>query len=133
MPLELTYIINEGIQVSEKIISKDTGETFQETIEVIIRDINLFPEGVKVDFEFLDLNGYSELKSLSEDERYDVTPLCTLHLPKDPLRGRNSRVTLRRSLPRYPRIIKRSKREDKVFLKFYAPEAVEFSKKRMYD
>lgn len=127
MPLELCYRINQGI-----IIFEDIGRGHQKSIEVIVRDIVLFPEGVNVDFELRDLNGNSEL-SLREDERYDVTPSCTLHLPKDPLRGRNSRVTLRRSLPRYPLTRKSSLKGDRVSLKFYAPREVEFGRRKMYD
>ena len=115
MPLKLTYIINQGIPVSEKIISRDTGEKFQETIDIIVRSINLFQEGVKVDFELRDLNGNSELIRLREGERHDVTSLCTLHLP------------------RYPLIRKCPSRKNRVFLKFYAPREVEFGERKMYD
>ena len=124
MPLELRYRINEGIKVSE-----DIGKDYEKSIEVIVRDIDLFPEGVKVNFELRDLKGNIELKSLSEDEKYDVTPLCTLHLPKDPLRGRSRERNLsrgylgRQNLPR----------EDRVFLKFYAPREVELGQRKMYD
>ena len=116
MVLGLRYRTNEGINVTE-----DLGNGHQESIEVIVREITLFPEGVKVDFELRDLNGDIELRSLREDERYDVTPLCTLHLPRNPLGL--SRDTLRRSLPR----------EDSVFLKFYAPREVEIGQRKMYD
>ena len=117
MVLELRYIINQGIDITE-----DLGNGYQDYVEVIVRNIDLFPEGLKVDFELRDLNGNSEFLSLSEDERYDVTPLCTLHLPKNPL-----------NLPRYPLIRKRPPREDRVFLKFYAPREVEFGERKMYD
>jgi hypothetical protein len=127
MPLELRYRVNEGINVTE-----DLGNGYQKSVEVIVRNIDLFPEGVKVDFDLLGLNGCSKL-SLREGERYDITPLCTLHLPRDPLRGRSlSRNTLRRSLPRYPLMRKSLPREDSVFLKFYAPKEVEFGKRKMY-
>lgn len=109
MSLELRYRINEGIRVSENTIDGN-----HKSVEVIVRDIALLPKGVNVNFELRDLNGNSEL-SLLENERYDVTPLCTLHLPKDPLR--------RRGLPE----------EDRVFLKFYAPREVEFGPRKMYD
>ena len=108
MPLGLRYRINEGI-----IVSEDTGDGSQESVEVIVRDIVLFPEGVNVDFELRDLNGNSKL-SLCEGERYDVTPHCTLHVPVDPLR--------RKALSR----------EDRIFLKFYAPREVEFGERRIY-
>ena len=120
MPLELRYRINEGIPVSE--YTRD-GRPLK-SIEVIVRDIDLFPEGVKVNFELLDSNGNSELIRLRENERYYVTPSCALHLPVDPLR---------RNLPRYPLSRKSSPRKDKVFLKFYAPQEVEFGKRKMYD
>lgn len=121
MTFVLYYRVNEGIMVSEEMILKHTGEKFQESIDVIVRNIDLFPEGVKVDFEFRDLNGNSELKSLTENERYDVTPLCTLHLPINPLRGKSQKHPLRRS------------KENKVCLKFYAPKTVEFGERKMYD
>ena len=126
MVLGLRYRVNEGINVTE-----DLRNGHQESIEVIVRDIVLFPECVKVKFELLNLNGNSELKSLSEDERYDITPLCTLHLPINPLGL--SRDTLRRILPRYPLIRKSLPREDSVFLKFYAPREVEIGQRKMYD
>ena len=126
MTLGLRYRINEGINVTE-----DLGDGHQKSIDVIVRDIVLFPECVNVDFELRNLNGNSELKSLSEDERYDVTPLCTLHLPRNPLGL--SRYTLRKILPRYPLTRKSLPRKDKVILKFYATRAVEFSKRKRYD
>ena len=129
MVLELYYIINQGIEVSEEIVSED-GERYKESVEVIVRNIDLFPEGVKVDFDLLGLNECSKL-SLCEDERYDVTPLCTLHLPRNPLGL--SRYELRKILPRYPLIRKSLPRRSRVILKFYAPKAVEFSEKKMYD
>lgn len=110
MVLRLCYVLNQGINVKE-----DLEDGHQKSVEVIVRKIDLFPEGVKVNFELLDLNGNSELICLREDERYDVTPLCTLHLPKDPLRGRGL------------------SREDSVFLKFYAPREVEIGQRKMYD
>ena len=125
MVLGLRYRVNEGINVTE-----DLGNGHQESIEVIVREITLFPEGVKVDFELRDLNGDIELRSLREDERYDVTPLCTLHLPRNPLGL--SRDTLRRILP-YPLIKKSLPRKDSVLLKFYAPREVEIGQRKMYD
>lgn len=112
MPLGLRYGINEGISVSE-----NTGHGHQESIEVIVREIALFPEGVNVDFELRDLNGNRNKLSLSEDDKYDITPLCTLHLTKDPLRRRTG------GLPG----------DDRVFLKFYAPREVKFGPRKMYD
>lgn len=117
MTLKLNYRVNEGINVTE-----DLENGYRKSVDVIVRNIDLFSEGIKVDFEFRDLNGNSELKSLSEDERYDVTPLCTLHLPKDPLRGRN--------LSRDPLT---KQREDSVFLNFYAPREVELGRRKMYE
>ena len=108
MSLGLRYRINEGI-----IVSEDRGG-HQESVEVIVRDITLFPEEVRVGFELRDdLNGNIKL-NLGEDEKYDVTPCCTLHVPVNPLRRRGSPS------------------EDRVFLKFYAPRTVDLSERRMY-
>ena len=109
MPLGLSYRINEGMGISE-----DTGDGHQESVEVIVRDVVLFPEGVNVDFELRDFNGSSKL-SLCEDEGYNVTPHCILYVPVHPLRGGGL------------------SREDRIFLKFYAPREVEFGKRKRYD
>ena len=102
MPLSLRYRINEGITVHE-----NTEEGGQISVEVIVRNIDLFPEGVNVNFELRNLVGSRSL-SLTEDQRYDVTPLCTLKVPRDPLRI------------------------ERVFLTFIAPRVVVFSNRRMY-
>ena len=108
MTLLLSYRVNEGIRVSE-----DKGNGHRESVEVIVRDIVLFPEGVNVDFELRGLNRNSKL-SLCEDEKYDVTHLCTLHLPRNPLKRRSLLI------------------EDTVSLKFYAPREVKFGERKMY-
>jgi len=110
MALSLRYRINEGIEFSE-----NTGDDHQKSVAVIVRDITLFPEGVSVDFELRDLNGNSKL-SLREGERYNVTPNCRLHLPKDPLRGSELSID----------------EDERVFLKFYASREVEFGERRIY-
>ena len=64
MPLELCYRINEGI-----IVSENARDGHQKSVEVIVRDIILLPEGVNVDFELRDLNGNGELR-LRENQKY---------------------------------------------------------------
>ena len=103
MPLLLRYLINEGIEVDE---SLENGG--KKSVEVIVRDINFFPEGVKVSFELRDLDGNIHDLKLVEGERYKVTPQCTLYVPKNPLRGKE------------------------VSLEFFAPKAVEFGERRIY-
>ena len=83
MPLDLNYRINEGINVS-----KDKEEGYKESIDVIVRDINLLPYGIKVDFELRDLlHGNSESISLFDGQEYAIMPFCNVQVPEDPLRA----------------------------------------------
>lgn len=77
MSLGLRYRINEGISVTEGRMS----------IDIIVRDIILSLEGMEVDFEFRDLEG-SKKFLLTENQTYDLTRNCKLHLPGNTV-GRN--------------------------------------------
>lgn len=111
MPLILSYHVNEGIRGDEVL---DSGE--KRSFEIIVREITSSQGGVEVDIELRDLNGETGSYNLrlSEDQRYDVTHRCTLHVPKNPFRSLGE-LNQRR-----------------VCLVMYAPRCVEFSQRRMH-
>ena len=110
MVLKLPYRINQGLSVVETL---DNGKKI--SVEFIVRDIILFPGFVHVNIEVNNLN--SEKNSynlrLNIDGKHEITPRCTLHLPRTP-------------------ILYDDPDNLKVFLYIYAPDCVEFSERRMY-
>lgn len=102
MPLGLRYRINEGISVTEGRMS----------IDIIVRGITLSLEGLEVDFEFRDLEG-SKKFLLTENQTYDVTRNCKLHLPGNTVGKNLEQMT--------------------VYFFLDATKKVEFGKKKIYD
>jgi len=122
MPLKLRHRINEGMRIVEN--SENNKKT---TIDVIVRGIIHDPIGINVNFELINKSNLSKLFTLSEGERYDVLPKCTLLLPEDPLRIKplNSIESdfLNDEFEIYA---------GRVFLVYFAPRDVEFSKRKIY-
>ena len=114
MVLMLCYKVNEGVRVTEKGIS----------VEVIVRNIEHTSNGARVRFDLRD-EEFVEILELSEYQRYDVTPKCTLHVPKSPIK--------KFPLDRYGRERTGIKGVgERVLLLYYAPRTVDISKRRMY-